>query len=532
MNYLDYLIVFGYLAAMLGFGYALRKQSNENDYFLGGNSLGWAPLTLSTMATQLSAISFISAPGFVGLREGGGLKWLTYELAVPLAMILVAFVIIPPLYRSGVVSIYEFLERRFDRTTRFYISVSFQVVRSFSTGIMVYATGIIIESVLGVPFWQSILIICVITIIYSLQGGMKAVVYGDAIQMILIILGLILCVFYSVQALGGVESFLSGIDKERLVAVDFGSMGFNGDEFGFLPMLFGGFVLYASYYGCDQTQAQRALSARSLNDIKKILIANGLLRFPITILYCFAGLSVGVLALSSPEFLSKIPEGKPDFMMPVFIIEYLPNGLIGLLLVAILAAAMSTLSSTINSLSAVSIEDAQRLGLLKKGGNSEVLASRVIALFWGVLTLTLSIFAGNIAPTVIEAINKVGSALYGPILGVFLFAILTKKVSSLSINIGLTAGLVVNLIFWLAVKNVFWMWWNVIGFAVMCVATYLVHIVVSGRENFSEVSLESMQDAVKSKEFFVGKDILTSSAVLVLFFAIILSISIVIENIV
>ncbi|MEL7130048.1 MAG: sodium transporter, partial [Pseudomonadota bacterium] len=132
MNTLDYIVVGTYLMALIGFGYVLRQQNSEQDYYLGGRELGWFPLTLSVMATQLSAISFVSAPAFVGLREGGGLQWLTFELAVPLAMLLVMFVIAPPLYRAGVVSIYDFLDQRFGRSTRLFVSLSFQIVRSFS----------------------------------------------------------------------------------------------------------------------------------------------------------------------------------------------------------------------------------------------------------------------------------------------------------------------------------------------------------------------------------------------------------------
>ena len=127
MNILDFSIVALYLGALLVMGFMLREQTNKNDYFLGGKSLGWKPLALSVMATQLSAISFISAPAFVGLREGGGMQWLSYELGVPLAMILILATILPKLYKSGIVSIYDYLEMRFGRSTRVLISVVFQL---------------------------------------------------------------------------------------------------------------------------------------------------------------------------------------------------------------------------------------------------------------------------------------------------------------------------------------------------------------------------------------------------------------------
>ena len=462
MNGLDYLVIIAYLAAMLVFGLLLSKQSDEGDYFLGNKGIGWFPLALSTMATQLSAISFISAPAFVGLREGGGLKWLTFEFALPLAMLLVMFVIMPPLYRSGVISIFDFLEQRIGRSTRFFISLSFQIVRAFGTGIMVYVTGLIIEAVLGVPFLQSILAISLITILYSFLGGIRAVVYADAIQMVLIVLGLLVCLTFAISIIGGIQPFWASIDPARLQVVEWSYAGLVTDEFALLPMLFGGFVLYVSYYACDQTQAQRSLSAKSLGDIRKLLMVNALLRFPLTLLYCITGLAVGVIATGNSDFLALIPKESPDYMMPFFILEYLPNGVIGLLLVAIMSAAMSTLSSAVNSLSAVTIEDLKSFGFHAGDQRRELW----LALLWGGLILLFSLYSGDISATVIEAINKVGSALYGPVLGVFLIAILWQRRTVLSTNIGFLCGLFLNLYFWQFQPGLFWMWWNLIGLIV------------------------------------------------------------------
>lgn len=476
MNNLDYLVIFAYLGAMLGFGLFLSRQSNEGEYFLGNKTIGWFPLSLSAMATQLSAISFISAPAFVGLREGGGLKWLTFEFALPLAMVITMFLIMPALYRSGIISIYEFLEQQIGRSTRLIISFSFQIIRAFGTGIMVYVTGLIIEAVVGIPFMQSVLVISLITIIYSFLGGIKAVVYADAIQMILIVLGLLLCLTVAVSQIGGFGIFWSQVDPDRLQVVEWTVAGLITDEFALLPMLFGGFVLYISYYACDQTQAQRSLSARSLGDMRKLLLANAVLRFPVTLLYCATGLAIGVVAAGNADFLALVPADRPDYLMPLFILEYLPHGIIGLLLVAIMSAAMSTLSSAVNSLSAVTMEDLASFGYTAKSKKQEVRTARVMALAWGGLILVFSAFAGDIATTVIEAINKVGSALYGPVLGVFLLAIFWKRRTVLSTNIGFVAGVLLNLYFWQYVPGLFWMWWNVIGLAVTMATAILISI--------------------------------------------------------
>lgn len=505
MNFLDFSVVGIYLLILISMGFFLRNQSNKSDYFLGGRTLGWMPLTLSVMATQLSAISFVSAPAFVGLRQGGGLKWLSYELAVPLAMILILTTILPILYRSGVVSIYDYLEQRFGRSTRVLLSVVFQLSRAFSTGIMIYAVSLILMSTMGIALWHSIIVIGVITVLYSFQGGMKAVVYGDAIQMVIIILGTIFCIYYGLSYLGGIDNFVAKVDHSRLQAINFKSFGFNGDEFGFLPMVFGGIVLYASYYGCDQTQAQRALSAKNTVQLKQMMMANGLFRFPITLLYCFSGLIVGTLAMTDASFMSLIPENKSDMMIPVFIIKYLPHGIIGLLIVAILAAAMSSLSSTINSLAAVSVEDYCRITNKNPNDSHYLGYAKHASVFWGIVTLILSLYAGDIAETVIEAINKVGSVFYGPILAVFLMAVFDKKLNSTQINIGLLSGVAFNIYLWLDVTNLFWFWWNLIGAIVTIVIAYAVLFITKNKRESYQAPVKLNKD---NKAILSTKDIM------------------------
>ena len=475
MNTLDFAIVIGYLGLLLGLGYFFKEQKSKKDYFLGGRQLGTFPLTLSTMATQLSAISFISAPAFVGLREGGGMVWLSYEFAVPLAMLFLMVYILPALYRSGVVSIYDFLEGRFGKSTRFLISAVFQVSRSFGTGITIYATALVLNSVMGIDFMVAIGVIGVVTIIYSLQGGMKAVVYSDTIQMILIFFGVITIGIFALNNLGGIDVFLANVDSERLTVIRASSFGFSGDEWGLMPMIFGGFVLYASYYGCDQTQAQRTLSAKSEGTVRRILLMNGVARFPIVLMYCTTGLILGTFATLTPGFMAQIDPARPDMLVPLFIVNYLPHGIIGILVVALLAAAMSSLSSVVNSLSAVSIEDYLRLTGKTLEPKRDVFWSRVTVFFWGLVIVIASIYGGDIAPTVIEAVNKIGSVFYGPILAIFILAILFKKVHSLGANVGLLAGVGLNVYLWLGAPQIFWLWWNLIG----CVVTISVALIIS-----------------------------------------------------
>ena len=328
--------------------------------------------------------------------------------------------------------------------------------------------ALILTSVMDIPMYLTIIIIGLVTLVYSYEGGMKAVVYGDMIQMIILFLGILICLGYGLSYLGGWDGFMAQVDTDRLHAVDFNSLGFNGDEFGFWPMVIGGFFLYASYYGTDQSQVQRLLSASSLKTVRQTLVSNGLMRFPLTLAYCVMGLVIGTMVFATPAFAEAIPSDKPDMMIPIFIRDYLPNGVIGLLIVAIFSAAMSSLSSAINSLSAATTEDIIYRG--KEVPTERYMrSSRFAALFWGVVCILLAFFAGGIAETVIEAINKIGSVSGGPILATFAAGILFSKVSARAANIGLLVGVGTNIYLWLFVPNVFWIWWNAIGAVVSLV---------------------------------------------------------------
>jgi SSS family transporter len=473
MNLIDYTLVALYLALMLWLGMRFKKSEQGTDYFLGGRKFGWFSLCMSAMATQLSAISFVSAPAFVGLRKGGGMQWLTFELGVPLAMIALIVSLGPALRRSGVVSIYAFLERRLGRGSRMLVSGLFVLSRSFGTGVGIYVIGLVLSSIMGLPFWVTMFMLGGVTIIYSLEGGMKAIVYSEVAQMIIKVLGIYAIMFAALHYIGGWDAFVAHVDRSRLQAVDFTSFGFDGREFGFWPMVLGGIFLYASYYGTDQTQAQRILSARDEKTVRQLLLANGLLRFPITLSYCLGGLILGTFALTNAEFGAKVLAGKPDLMIPIFITDYLPHGLIGLIVVALIAAWMSSYSSTLNSLTAVTMEDfiAQKFDIPPE---KYVRWSKLIALGWGVVTMITGFMAGKIAATAIEAINKISSVFYGPILGMFLLAVLGRWVRPRAANIGVVVGVVVNLVLWLFFKNVFWFWWNAIGAVVTLSVAFIL----------------------------------------------------------
>jgi SSS family solute:Na+ symporter len=250
-------------------------------------------------------------------------------------------------------------------------------------------------------------------------------------------------------------------------------------------MLVGGFFLYVSYYGCNQTQVQRQLAAKDNDDTNMALFLNGVLRFPIVLAYCFMGVAVGAFATSRGDFLEMLPLREvvengvaaqvPNFNMavPVFVLEYLPHGAIGLIIVALFAAAMSSLDSTLNSLSATTVRDViDRFFKPTKtrSQRQQLVISKGTTVFWGVACVTFSFFVGGMSDSIIVTINKIGSLVNGPLLATFLLAILTKRTNDRGAVIGILAGFSFNLFLWVAVPGVSWLWWNAIG----CGVTFAV----------------------------------------------------------
>jgi len=481
LNALDWTVISVYLAAMIALSWYLgRSQSDAKDYYLGGNSLSWWSVGISTMATQCSTNSLLGAPAFVITT---GLIWLQYEFALPLAMVFIMIFLLPFYRKLNLVSVYAYQERRFGRTARTILSVTFQFLRAFATGVTVYGISIVLQSIVGIPFALSVVILGVVTVIYDMLGGMAAVVISDVIQMVILYLGIALCVGYSVSEVGGVaevfaqftklESLVGSESFVGLTAIDFSGTGFTADShYGFWPMLFGGLFLYISYYGTDQTQVQRELSSQNIDDTNRSLMLNGMMRFPLVLTYCFLGVCIGAYIVKNPEFLKLLDDGTGstnyNLAVPKFVTSVLPNGVIGLVIVALFSAAMSSLDSTINSLSAATIKDLYE-PFIEKGeipAEKQLVLSRFFTVFWGALIVCFSFFVGDISNSVIESVNKVGSLANGPILAMFLLGILTRYANEKGAVTGLIAGLLSNALLWKLAPQISWLWWNVFGFFV------------------------------------------------------------------
>lgn len=472
---IDWAVIIAYLLGMVGLSVWLgRGQSSTDDYYVGGRNLPWWAVGISTMATQSSANSFLGIPAYVALKEGGGLTWLQYELAVPLAMIVVMVVLIPFFRRLELISVYEYLEMRFGRSVRLFLSGVFLISRGLATGVGVYAAAIVLAVCLGIPVWATILLIGIVTIIYDTIGGMAAVVWSDVIQMGVLLLGLVACIYYAADTVGGLAAVMESLPAERWHAFDPGTGLGDGAKAPFWGFLLGGFFLYASYYGVDQSQAQRELSAPTLADTKRSLVFNGLARFPMTILYIVLGIACGAVYAAEPELRAAVDaHGNPDYLVPEYILRMLPEGLRAVLIASILAAAMSSLDSALNSLSAATMRDFVE-SRTELSGDRLLRLGKIVTVIWGVLITAAAFVAGSGAQTVVEKINALGATFYGPILAAFLMGILSRRSTARGIISGVVAGIAVNLVLKYATPTLFWMWWNLSGLVVSVLVTIVV----------------------------------------------------------
>ena len=274
------------------------------------------------------------------------------------------------------------------------------------------------------------------------------------------------------QITGGFSNILSTIPVERVEALDFAHTGFDGYTYAFWPMVIGGIFHYFSYYGCDQSQIQRVLSSKSVDKSKISLFLNGFLRYPLVLTYCFFGLLLIGFLENQPQFAAEVAAKQNiDLLVPMFMIRYLPVGITGLVMAGIFAAAMSSLDSAYNSLSAATIHDFYIRYINKNPTDRQCLFwARIATVGWGLFCMGFAFVAGRIAESIIVRINMIGSVFYGPILAAFLLGLLSKRAKGYGVIGGVLAGVSFNLWLWFYHPQVSWMWWNLIG----CVVTLIV----------------------------------------------------------
>ncbi len=482
MHILDWLILGVYLCGIIALSIVLgRRQRTADDYYLAGRRMTSWPIALSIMATQVSAVSLIGAPAFVALRSGGGLRWLQYEFAVPLAMVVLILVFVPGLRSLPITTLYDYLQIRFGSRARRTLGLVFLTSRGLSTAVALYAASVVLSVCLDLSLGWTMMILAAVTILYTTIGGIEADIYSDIIQMFVLAFGTVVALVIAVRRVlesSSWESAWRQVDAGRLQILDFSHLGLGaGETYSFLPMVLGGFFLYISYYGCDQSQAQRLLTSRNERESSRGVFLNGLLRFPFTLVYCLFGLVLAVFLIEHPDFAARVPADHPDYLVPMFVLEFLPTGMVGLVMAAIFAAGMSSFDSAFNSMSAVTLRNIlPRKGIRSSDGDDgtaaageaaiSVLNSRLWTLVWGAVCTVFGYFMSRSQVTVIELINMVGSAFYGPTLAMFTLGLLSKRAGEAGVLGGLAAGVGTNVLLWIFAPDVSWLWWNCTGFAV------------------------------------------------------------------
>jgi SSS family solute:Na+ symporter len=467
----DLLIV---VASLLGLillaGWLAARQSDTTDYYLGGRHLpAWA-LGLSLAANQVSAISLVGAPAFVALREGGGLIWLQYELAVPLAMAGLILWGVPVLRRAPSANVYEAVESRLGVGARRTLAAFFLLGRGLGAGVILYTSSLVVDAATGWGLLPSLAVVGAVSIGYTTLGGLTADVFSDVLQLGLLWGGTLVAMVFLALRLGGEGGVLAGVDPSRLVPLDLAGHGLgDGSTFAFWPMLCGGLFLYVSYYGCDQTQAQRILAAPTPHRARSALLVAGLVRFPLVLTYCLFGVLLASLLTRDPSFASSLVQQPPDALVPQFMVHFLPVGVLGVAVAGILAAALSSIDSALNSLSAVTVEEFFP-EIVQSGSRSALLLARGGTLAWGAWATATGWWFSRAGETVIELVNQVGSLVYGPILALFLMAWGSRHADGRSAVVGALTGVSVNLALARFVPSVSWLWWNVAG----CVTAVLV----------------------------------------------------------
>jgi len=555
MSGIDWAVLLGTLGLIVGYGtYMTRKSDGLEGYLKGGSDMKWLTIGLSVMATQASAITFISTPG---LAYENGMEFIQNYFGLPIAILIVCVVFIPIYYRLKVYTAYEYLEQRFDVRIRLITASLFMLSRGLAAGITIYAPAIIISVMLGWSLELTILLVGILVIVYTVSGGTKAVSLTQKWQMTVILLGMGIAFGILLNRMPEEVSFLGALDlagaSGRMNVVDF-SFDFS-KRYTFWSGITGGLFLALSYFGTDQSQVQRYLSGKSIKESRLGLLFNALLKIPMQFMILLTGVLVFVFyqfeahpVLFNKAAVQTAQESKykaefqdienqhqqfheekkaayldyakqptdakketllaldkkaksvrdqarevvlkadpdqssrdSDYVFLTFILNYLPQGLVGLLIAVIISAAMSSTAGEINALSSTTMVDFyQRFSKTKKSDTQSVKLSKWLTLGWGILAIIFALSA-QLVENLIEAVNILGSVFYGTILGVFLTAFFLKKVGSRAVLIGIIVGqLTVFVLFYY--EAVGYLWFNVIGCAIVMIVSYIISLFSSKPE--------------------------------------------------
>jgi len=555
MHLVDWFIVAAYLIWVVYDGLKRTKASSAIEgYFLANRSLPWWAVGLTVMATQMSAITLV---GTTGQGYADGMRFVQFYFGLPVAMIILSLTLVPFFYRAKVYTAYEYLERRFDVRTRTLASLLFLMSRGLQAGVIIAAPAVILSIVLGFNLTLTIIAIGLPTTLYTMFGGVQAVTWADVKQMVVIVAGLVAVVFALVLGLpedvGLGEALHIAGATGRLTTIDF-QFDLN-ETYTFWSGLIGGLFLMLGYFGCDQSQVQRYLTAESIKAGRRSLLMSAFVKIPLQALILLTGVLVFTFYLfQAPPMLfnpaheaevqssSRAAEwaaldtefqsvldvrrtavrdavtarrtGDPaatrvaeaafvehqrslttirgravslvkevthddsyndvNYVFPTFVTTELPIGLVGLIVAAIFAAAMSSIAAELNSLSTSTVIDMYRRHIRTDASDRHYLrVSKIVTGFWGLFASIVAVYAANLG-SLIEVVNRFGSFFYGSLLGVFILAVGTRRATSPGAVWGLAGGMV-TVTYVAVTSSISFLWLNVVG----AVAVFVVGMAIS-----------------------------------------------------
>ena len=570
MHPIDWAVVIAYLVWIVHDGLKRTKEADKVEgYFLANRSLPWWAVGLSVMATQLSAITLV---GTTGQGYADGMRFVQFYFGLPIAMIVLSVTLVPFFYRARVYTAYEYLEQRFDVKTRTLASLLFLLSRGMSCGVIIAAPAVILSIVLDWNLTLTILAIGMPTALYTMLGGVQAVTWTDVKQMAVIVAGVFAAVGVLLLGLPDDVGFVSALrlagGAGRLQSVDF---TFDPRQtYTFWSGLLGGLFLMLAYFGCDQSQVQRYLTAKSIKEGRHSLMMSAFVKIPLQVLILLTGVLLFVFylfnqppMLFNPKHAEKVESSaraaeyeqlqqeftrifdvrrqasasfagarddtarraaretflaaddqlatvrkqaaalvgdvtgdgeykgtvgdtpRPDvnYVFPSFVTTKLPIGLVGLIIAAIFAAAMSSIAAELNSLATSSVIDIYRRLLRPAESDAHYLTvSRIATAVWGLFACFVATFAVGLG-TLIEVVNRFGSFFYGSLLGVFVLALAFRRANGHGAFIGLVAGMAVvaAVAFHPATKDISFLWHNPIGVVAVCAIGAIVSAVTGGR---------------------------------------------------
>ena len=539
--------MFSWLAFIVAYGiWRGRGSDTVRNFVLAGKTMPWYAMGLSIMATQASAVTFIST---TGQSYTDGMRFVQFYFGLPLAMVILCATAVPIFHKANVLTAYEYLEQRFDVKTRSLVSAIFLIQRGLAAGLSLYAPSAVLSVILGWPDRVTTIMMGVLIVVYTSLGGNKAVIHSDVVQMMLITSALVVALTMAIHLLPAHITFGNALSLAgaagRLNAVTTNRDW--GDRYNLWSGLIGGMFLALAYFGCDQSQVQRYLSGKSIEQSRLSLLFNAMAKIPMQFFILFIGAMVFVFFTfekppllfqpvemnriqsdprfpevqrrydqafaarqrAAEEYLQKQASGDhelreasrlryeaaqndlnaahaegeklagPDFhdtnyIFLSFVTNFLPVGLVGLIIAVIFSAAMSSTSGEINSLAAVSVIDLYERHVRKGASDHHYLnASRLATVFWGIYAVIFAQY-GKSFGALIEAVNIVGSLFYGGLLGVFVLAFFFRRVGAAGAFWGVLAGEAAIFAAYLF-TTISYLWFNVIG----CVVVIVVGVLIS-----------------------------------------------------